>query len=66
MMATALPCPFCGFLPEIKRWHGGPRSKRLIGCANEGCVVSPHVTGDTEEQAIAFWNRRAPAGGEGR
>lgn len=54
----ALPCPFCGGSPEIQPWHGGPRTKRLISCVNEACLVGPMVTGDTEKKAVAAWNTR--------
>ena len=60
MSYKLLPCPFCGAPPEIEPWHGGPRTKRRIGCANEQCPVEPAVTGDTEAEAAARWHQRAP------
>jgi len=58
---TILPCPFCGSQPMIEPWHGGPKTKRLIGCQNDGgCAVQPAVTGKTRKEAIAHWNQRAP------
>ena len=54
----AKPCPFCGHLPEIEPWHGGPTSKRMVSCANEDCMVSPAVCGKTKEKALGYWNIR--------
>ena len=59
----ALPCPWCGEQPEIQPWHGGPPTKRLVGCENEMCDVGPNVTGHTERMAIAAWNKRDGNGG---
>jgi hypothetical protein len=53
-------CPFCGHSPEIQFWHGGKPTKRLICCGNNECEVSPSVTGETEREAVARWERRAP------
>lgn len=56
-----LPCPFCGALPTIVPWHGGPATKRMISCENEdSCAVNPMVSGDTRKEAIEYWNRRSP------
>ncbi len=55
---TAELCPFCGAYPEIQPWHGGAKTKRLIGCSNEYCFVAPGVTGRTRRIAINHWNRR--------
>ena len=52
-------CPFCGSSPEIQYWHGGGPEKRLISCAGTDCDVNPMVTGETEREAIARWERRA-------
>jgi len=53
-------CPFCGASPEIEYWHGGGPNKRLIRCSSDNCDVIPSVTGETEREAIARWERRAP------
>lgn len=53
-------CPFCGSPPEIEYWHGGRLTKRMISCSNYDCDVRPSVTGDTEREAIARWERRVP------
>jgi hypothetical protein len=53
-------CPFCGGSPEIEYWHGGGPKKRMISCRSRNCDVSPNVTGETEREAIARWERRAP------
>lgn len=51
-------CPFCGSIPEAKRWHGGGPRKTLVECVNEGCEVAPSVTGSTPQKAAHFWNSR--------
>lgn len=53
-------CPFCGASPEIQYWHGGKPTKRMISCSGTECEVCPGVTGDTECEAVARWERRAP------
>lgn len=50
-------CPWCGASPEIQFWHGGKPSKRMISCSGDDCEVSPMVTGETEREAIAHWER---------
>jgi hypothetical protein len=56
-----LVCPFCGATPVAEPWHGGGRRKIMISCENEGCDVEPAITGETPEEALRRWNRRAPA-----
>ena len=50
-------CPWCGASSEIQFWHGGKPTKRLISCSGTDCEVGPGVTGETEREAIAHWER---------
>lgn len=52
-------CPFCGASPEIQFWHGGGPNKRLVSCPGYECDVRPAVSGETESEAVARWERRA-------
>lgn len=55
-----LPCPFCGTKDiEVVPWHGGPKTKRLVGCNNDYCHAAPSVTGRTRSVAVRLWNTRA-------
>ena len=56
---TLEPCPFCGSQPQVQPWHGGPITKRIVGCENDDCAAMPAVTGDTEAVAVERWNARA-------
>lgn len=57
------PCPFCGFIPSID----DPDFCHLVGRTTlwqAGCIESAggctaKVLGDTKEEAIANWNKRA-------
>lgn len=55
-------CPFCGHRPTMQSWHGGAPSKVFVGCPAQyvGECVGPYTTGETPEEAIEIWNRRAP------
>ena len=59
MTETLRSCPFCGSLPTVQPWHGGPTTKHLVGCERDDCAASPAVTGKTRTLAITAWNRRA-------
>ena len=55
---TPLPCPWCGGAPRV-----ASHTKRVkeVFYSNEECPVSAYVYADTKAEAIARWNRRAPA-----
>lgn len=52
------PCPFCGAPATMEPWHGGGPDKVMIGCTDEGCFVSPSVTGEPASEAMRRWNNR--------
>lgn len=51
-----LPCPFCGAEPKL--YTGSDIVKDSIECLTTGCVTL-RAYGETREEAIAAWNRRA-------
>ena len=65
-------CPFCGGNPQIARrdvepqgdpWYGS-KMERIVECSDCGCTLFNqqfHEGFYTEADAIAAWNRRAPA-----
>jgi Lar family restriction alleviation protein len=60
MSAKLKPCPFCGAEPRVRpvRNHSNGMRYASVVCWNDDCKVSVHATGDSEEEAIAAWNRR--------
>ena len=54
------PCPFCGH--EAMASYN-TRYDFQVYCTNDACFMSQIImeTMETEEQAIAAWNKRAPA-----
>ena len=64
--ARLLPCPFCGAMPTSK-W-ASPNVPGMEDCGYWGIdcggCESAHVHADSEEEAIAAWNRRAAGGWE--
>ena len=55
-----LPCPFCGSPPEMVKWHGGSKRKRLVSCVDDSCPSSPAASGETPVSAAKAWNTRSP------
>lgn len=54
-MTSLLGCPFCGKVPR-----GVAVSPTVVvRCSDEHCSVQPFVVGDTRENAVDSWNRRA-------
>lgn len=61
-LATLLPCPWCGELPDVRqRKRGRPiRYFTEVICTNmPDCPVLASVSDREEAVAIAAWNRRA-------
>lgn len=72
-----LPCPFCGARPIIRegkkgycQLHGEPNQGIKVFCPTSGCGAAAGVeAGDiydngvdkAKSEAVASWNRRAPA-----
>ena len=63
-LPEAKGCPFCGGRPKINK--DGPFPPEVLNvffaiscrCQNR-CSVWPTAYGDTKEEALAKWNRRA-------
>lgn len=57
------PCPFCGEEPYLQFRESDKTLLDVefyVECANPYCGVEPVTSGfETEEDAIAAWNRRA-------
>jgi hypothetical protein len=58
-MNRPLQCPFCGGIPKVEPWHGGGPDKHLVHCTTLRCHVGPGCSGETKDQAVNRWNRRA-------
>jgi hypothetical protein len=56
--SALLACPFCGGMPSVQPWHGGPITKRMVECDGDDCPAHPCVTGDTLGDAVTRWNTR--------
>lgn len=53
-----LPCPFCGEVPGLRRWHGD-RNKWMVFCSASICLINPKTLNLVgKEKAIAVWNNR--------
>ncbi len=56
-MAELKPCPFCGSSAEISQTY---RYTWVVGCSNDNCPCWCGTEFDTKEDAMNFWNTRAP------
>lgn len=59
-MTELKPCPFCGgeaIIEQDEDWYW----EWTVSCRNEDCVCYEGRSYETEEEAVAVWNRR---GGE--
>src|SRR5690606_786720 len=58
--ADLKPCPFCGGPAEVwRRSHDLPRRRAWVGCMGR-CTVLVSREHETDAEAIAAWNTRAP------
>jgi Lar family restriction alleviation protein len=59
---TILPCPFCG-QPPITAGSGGdgPEAGVFLVCCPDSRCGCAQVVRTTQAEAVAAWNRRAPA-----
>jgi hypothetical protein len=60
------PCPFCGMTPELPHKAGDssmwPNCRMFHICTklgNTSGLMQIEISGSTDEQCIAYWNRRA-------
>jgi hypothetical protein len=52
----ALPCPFCGELPDV---NAQTNAGFYVDCPNPDCTVTVQTSSwNTEEDALAKWNKR--------
>lgn len=58
-LSELLPCPFCGASARSAALMFSDEAAE-VGCSNEKCEAICMVTAETEAEAIAAWNRRAP------
>lgn len=64
-MPDLKPCPFCGHQPKVFKYKSPVSNveKVFIFCVHMDCHMRVKTMGcDTEEEAIAMWNRRASNG----
>lgn len=61
-MSELLPCPFCGSAVGEASNVGEDEDNWFVGCMEGDCGVNPCVFHpNSEAEAIAAWNRRAPS-----
>lgn len=58
MTDKLLPCPFCASSDVHLRRHL-PAQMSWVSCRDCG-LEAPSETGTTDEDAVAYWNRRSP------
>jgi hypothetical protein len=59
-MDSLTACPWCSVTPSVIVIPVGFRKRppRMVSCENQACPVAPATDAfDTEEQAVAAWNR---------
>ena len=62
-MASLLPCPFCGFVPDVKDGDciypvNRERTVWNLVCYDTGGGCGASVLGDSPENAIINWQKR--------
>lgn len=55
-----LPCPHCGSAARLDKWDRQPGHLYSVNCSSDDCGIAV----DTEAEAVAAWNRRAPVQAE--
>ena len=59
------PCPFCGSKPKLDYLdYNEPKHQWFIRCGSDhdDCIVHPFLWCESEETAIAVWNKRDERG----